>query len=91
MNMDDVAQEIKTPLSVMLEMARSEIETNVLMCMDKNNIPPDLMEYILKSVLLDIVQIKTERISKEYVTLQATANQKEVTDNGDSDAEGRVR
>ena len=61
------------------------------MCMDKNNIPPDLMEYILKSVLLDIVQIKTERISKEYVTLQATANQKEVTDNGDSDAEGRVR
>lgn len=91
MHENNTKQEIKTPISVMLEMAKNELGTHVLMCMEKNSIPPDLMVYVLKSILLDVTEAKTDRMSEEYVALQASMNQQEVADNGVDGTEGIIR
>lgn len=83
-------QQIRTPIGVMMDMAKSEIGNLVFSCMEKNKIPPDLMSYILKSVLLDVEQARIERLLEQYVALQASINQ-EVTENGDHSEEGRIQ
>lgn len=88
MNENKEKQGIRTPITVMMDMAKNEIGSLVFSCMQKNNIPPDLMSYILKDVLLDIMQAKTEQLSDKYVALQASFNQ-EVADDGTHEPEGK--
>lgn len=90
MNENKENQQIRTPIGVMMDMAKSEIGNLVFSCMEKNKIPPDLMSYILKDVLLDVMQAGTEQLSEKYVALQASINQ-EVADNGDHKPEGETR
>lgn len=87
MNEKKENQQIRTPIGVMMDMAESEIENLVFTCMEKNNIPPDLMSYILKAVLLDVEEERTKQLSEQYVALQASINQ-EVADDGNLNAEG---
>lgn len=66
----EAKQEIKTPLSVMLDMARSEIGNQVFLCMQNNHIPPALMVYVLKDILLDVYQMKAEQASDDFLEMQ---------------------
>lgn len=90
MNENKENQEIRTPITVMMDMAKNEIGSLVFSCMSKNNIPPGLMSYILKDILLDVMQVGTEQLSEKYVALQASINQ-EVADNGNHEPEGETR
>lgn len=63
-------QEIKTPITVMMDMAKNEIESHVFACIEKNHIPPALMVYVLNNILLDIYQVKIEQLSDDFVELQ---------------------
>lgn len=63
-------QQIKTPLGTMMDMAKNEIGTHVLNCMQANDIPPSIMAYILRVILLDISEMKVEQVSEELVMLQ---------------------
>ena len=81
MNENKENQEIRTPITVMMDMARNEIGNLVFSCMSKNNIPPGLMSYILKDILSDVMQVEIEQLAEKYVALQASINQ-EVVDNG---------
>ena len=89
MNENKENQQIRTPIGVMMDMAKSEIGNLVFSCMEKHKIPPDLMSYILKSVLLDVEQARIEQLLEQYVALQASINQ-EVTRNGAHSEEGRI-
>ena len=89
MNENRENQTIRTPIEVMMDMAKSEIGNLVLSCMEKNQIPPGLMSYILKDVLLDVMQLRSEQLSEKYVALQASLNEEE-EENGDYNAERKV-
>lgn len=89
MNENKEKQEIRTPITVMMDMARNEIGNLVFSCMSKNNIPPGLMSYILKDILSDVMQVETEQLAEKYVALQASINQ-EVVDNGTHEPEWKV-
>lgn len=67
MNENKAKQEVKTPISVILDMAKNEVENFVLRCMQANNIPPSLMTYVVKDVLLEMMQMKVEQLSEEFV------------------------
>ena len=90
MNENKENQQIRTPIGVMMDMAEGEIENHVFTCMGKNNIPPELMSYVLKSVLLDVEKERIKQLSEQYVALQASINQ-EVTENGTHSEEGRIQ
>lgn len=81
MNENKKNQKIRTPIGVMMDMAKNEIENFVFTCMGNNNIPPDLMSYVLKAVLLDVEEERIKQLSEQYVALQANINQ-EVTEVG---------
>lgn len=63
-------QEIKTPIDVILRLTQSEIKNHAMECMRLNAIPPVMMFYILKSIALDVYEMKDERISIEFTELQ---------------------
>lgn len=62
--------EIKTPLSVMMDMSKNEIANFVFGLMHSNNIPPFLMCYVIKSVLCDVQQMALEKLSDSVVRFQ---------------------
>ena len=64
MNENKENQEIRTPITVMMDMARNEIGNLVFSCMSKNNIPPGLMSYILKDILSDVMQVEIEQLAE---------------------------
>lgn len=63
-------QGLKTPLDIMLRMAESEIKDHVIECMSLNAIPPALMFYLLKSIALDICEMKDKYLSNDFCELQ---------------------
>lgn len=71
---EELKDRSKTPISVMLDMARSEIGNHTFACMQNNQIPPALMLYVLKDILLDIYQMKNEQISENFVEMQKILN-----------------
>lgn len=84
MNENNEKTQIRTPIGVMMDMASNEIKSMVYACMEKNNIPTDLMAYIVKSVLLDVEEERIKQVSEQYVDLQSSASlQDEVNNNGD--------
>ncbi|MCI8795278.1 MAG: hypothetical protein HFG89_00260 [Dorea sp.] len=64
---------IKTPIDVMLEMVKNEIEEHVMKSMEANSIHPTFMVYILKSIALDIYDLKDKQLAECYVELQKSA------------------
>ncbi len=64
--------EMKTPVDAMLDMAKKEIEEHVVNCMETNSIPPGLMAYVLRSILLNVMDVKAEKMSEEFISLQST-------------------
>lgn len=73
MNENNIGNRIeatKTPIDVMLEMVKSEIEEHVLKSMNANSIHPALMGYILKSITLDIYDLKNKQLAGCFVELQ---------------------
>lgn len=87
MNENKKNQKIRTPIGVMMDMAKNEIENFVFTCMGNNNIPPDLMLYVLKAVLLDVEEERIKQLSEQYVALQASINQ-EVAGDGNLNEAG---
>lgn len=71
MDKKDEKQSVRTPLSVILNMASSEIGSHAIECMDKNGIPPFLMCCVLESVLSNVQKMAISNLSSEYVGLQA--------------------
>lgn len=71
-------QEIRTPIAVMVDMARNEISNHVFTCMQNNHIPPSMMVYVIKDILLDIYQLKSEQMSEEFVEMQKIISENEV-------------
>ncbi len=63
-------QAIKTPLYVILDMAKTDIGSYVLSCMQANNIPAGLMMTVVKEILLDLSMAKTEQLSGEFLEQQ---------------------
>lgn len=63
-------KKIKTPLSVVMDMAKNEIGEHVFRCMEANGIPASLMAYIIKAVLSDVQQMSIEKMSDDFVELQ---------------------
>ncbi len=64
------SQEVKTPLSVIMDMAGSEIGDFVVKIMQTNNIPPFMMCYIIKDVLCDVQKVALQKSSDEFLELQ---------------------
>jgi hypothetical protein len=77
MNEENVKKDMKIPLSVMMDMARSEIGSHVINCMNTNNIPPFLMVYILKDITSDVMQAKEDQLSKEFIKINEEAIQED--------------
>lgn len=77
---EKTSQGIKTPLSVMLDMAKNEVGSSVFSCMEANRIPPVLMVYVVKDILLDIYQMRAEQMSNEYVELQKSVSREQMKD-----------
>lgn len=75
MDKEDVKRRVKTPFSVIMDLAKNEIETQVLNSMQANNIPPGLMVYVVKDVLLDVMQMKVEQLSEEFAESHKSGNQ----------------
>lgn len=73
-------QGTRTPLSVILDMAKSEISCSVFSCMESNHIPPALIAYVVKDILLDIYQVKAEQIADEFIELQRGMNNEKLKD-----------
>lgn len=73
MNENNIGNRIKatkTPIDVMLEMVKSEIEEHVLKSMNANSVHPALMAYVLKSITLDIYDLKNKQLAGCFVELQ---------------------
>lgn len=70
-----IEKAMQTPISVMLNMAKREIETHVYKCMELNGIEPALMSLVLRGILLDVLQAETEQISEKYVSIQSLEKQ----------------
>lgn len=69
-NIGNHTEVTKTPIDVMLEMVKSEIEEHVLKSMNANSIHPAFMVYILKSITLDIYDLKDKQLAGCFVELQ---------------------
>ena len=74
-NNSNTKRETKTPISIVLDMAKGEIENHIFTCMQNNHIPPALMAYVLKDILLDVYQMKAEQMSEEFVEMQKILNE----------------
>lgn len=64
------ASAVRTPVDVILGMARDEIEAFTVQCMQANRITPGLMGYVLKEVLLDITQMQVSQMAEEFTRQQ---------------------
>lgn len=68
---------IKTPLAIIMDMAKMELSAYVIEIMRNNNLPAGVMEYVLESVLSKVRNIKNEEINMELLKIQKELYQKE--------------
>lgn len=68
---------IKTPITIIMDMAKDELSKHVMEIMRNNNLPAGLMEYVLDSVLSKLRNIKTTEINTEFLDVQTKLYQKE--------------
>ncbi len=77
----NMGNEVKTPLSAMMEISKSEIGNFAMNLMETNHIPPFLMCYIMKSVLCDIYQITLENLSDSFAGFRAAVKENKTDGN----------
>ncbi|MEE1444502.1 MAG: hypothetical protein UGF43_12955 [Blautia sp.] len=68
---------IKTPIAIIMDMAKDELSKHVMEIMRNNNLPAGLMEYVLESVLSKVKSIKNAEINTEFLDVQKELYQKE--------------
>lgn len=68
---------IKTPIAIIMDMAKDELSKHVMEIMRNNNLPAGLMEYVLESVLSKVKSIKNAEINMEFLDVQKELYQKE--------------
>lgn len=68
---------IKTPLAIIMDMAKMELFAYVIEIMRNNNLPAGVMEYVLESVLSKVRNTKNEEINMEFLKMQKELYQKE--------------
>lgn len=69
--------EAKTPISIIMDMAKNELSVHVIEIMRNNNLPAGVMEYVLESVLSKVRNTKNEEINMEFLEMQKELYQKE--------------
>ena len=67
---------IKTPIAIIMDMAKDELSKHVMEIMRNNNLPAGLMEYVLESVLSKVKSIKNAEINMEFLDVQKELYQK---------------
>lgn len=68
---------IKTPIAIIMDMAKDELSKHVMEIMRNNNLPAGLMEYVLESVLSKVKSIKNAEINMDFLDVQKELYQKE--------------
>ena len=68
---------IKTPLAIIMDIAKNELSVHVIEIMRNNNLPAGVMEYVLESVLSKVRNTKNEEINMEFLEMQKELYQKE--------------
>lgn len=76
-NKNNNEQQIKTPLAIIMDMAKNELSVHVIEIMRNNNLPAGVMEYVLESVLSKVRNTKNEEINMEFLEIQKELYQKE--------------
>lgn len=74
---NDKNNEAKTPISIIMDMAKKELSVHVIEIMRNNNLPAGVMEYVLESVLSKVRNTKNEEINMEFLEIQKELYQKE--------------
>lgn len=74
---NDKNNEAKTPISIIMDMAKNELSVHVMEIMRNNNLPAGVMEYVLESVLSKVRNTKNEEINMEFLEMQKELYQKE--------------
>lgn len=74
---NDKNNEAKTPISIIMDMAKNELSVHVIEIMRNNNLPAGVMEYVLESVLSKVRNTKNEEINMEFLEIQKELYQKE--------------
>lgn len=74
---NDKNNEAKTPISIIMDMAKNELSVHVMEIMRNNNLPAGVMEYVLESVLSKVRNSKNEEINMEFLEMQKELYQKE--------------
>lgn len=74
---NDKNNETKTPISIIMDMAKNELSVHVMEIMRNNNLPAGVMEYVLESVLSKVRNTKNEEINMEFLEMQKELYQKE--------------
>lgn len=64
------SEEVRTPLHRILDLAKDEIEQNIIATMENNQIPAGIMIYVLKNILLDLTEMKVMRNNNELLEIQ---------------------
>lgn len=76
-NKNNNEQQIKTPLAIIMDMAKNELSVHVIEIMRNNNLPAGVMEYVLESVLSKVRNTKNEEMNMEFLEMQKELCQKE--------------
>lgn len=76
-NKNNNEQQIKTPLAIIMDMAKNELSVHVIEIMRNNNLPAGVMEYVLESVLSKVRNTKNEEMNMEFLEMQKELYQKE--------------
>lgn len=76
-NQNNNEQQIKTPLAIIMDMAKNELSVHVIEIMRNNNLPAGVMEYVLESVLSKVRNTKNEEMNMEFLEMQKELYQKE--------------
>lgn len=74
---NDKNNEAKTPISIIMDMAKNELSVHVIEIMRNNNLPAGVMEYVLESVLSKVRNTKNEEMNMEFLEMQKELCQKE--------------
>lgn len=76
-NKNNNEQQIKTPIAIIMDMAKNELSVHVIEIMRNNNLPAGVMEYVLESVLSKVRNTKNEEMNMEFLEMQKELYQKE--------------
>lgn len=62
--------EMKTPLPVIMDLAKEELGQHAIRLMERNGIPPKIMVYILDAIKSDMLSAWERNLNNEILKLQ---------------------